>query len=215
MKYKLIDNNSKELIVFFNGWGMDSNALNDLDTEGKDILTFYDYRADLSLPIISLKDYDKAYLVAWSMGVFIANQLASKLNLKIEKSIALCGSPCPVHDNYGISVKIFDITCKGLRLAGTDKFFQQMFIGIDNPLFNRPERELMEQINELENLKNISVNSYKKPFSWDVALVATKDRIFPAKNLIAYWQGKTRLVKEEIPHFPFDKYCTWNKILSI
>jgi biotin synthesis protein BioG len=215
MKYKLIDNNSKQLIVFFNGWGMDSETLNHLDAENSDILTFYDYRGDLVLPAFSLKEYDRVYLIAWSMGVFVANQLALDLNLKIDKAIALCGSPYPVHDEYGISVKIFDITCKGLGLSGTDKFFKQMFVGLDNLLFNRPQRELLEQIDELENLKKISIDTDKKAFSWDLALVGTKDRIFPSKNLIAYWEGKTRLIKEEIPHYPFDKYDTWSKILSI
>lgn len=215
MKYSIQDNNSEELIVFFNGWGMDPKSLQHLDAEGKDVLTFYNYSSEVSLPEISLKEYKKVYLVAWSMGVFIANQLASQLKLKIEKSIALCGSPYPVHNEYGISVKIFDITCKGLRLAGTDKFFKQMFIGLENPLFNKPERELMEQITELENLKKVSIDAEKEVFSWDVAVVGIKDRIFPAKNLLSYWEGKTKLIKDSIPHYPFDKYDTWNKILSI
>lgn len=215
MKYSIQNNNSSELIVFFNGWGMDEKSLQHIDAEGRDVLTLYDYSSEVILPEMSLKTYKKAYVVAWSMGVFIANQLASQLGLNIEKSIALCGSPYPVHNEYGISVKIFDITSKGLRLAGTDKFFKQMFIGIDNPLFNRPERELMEQITELENLKKVSIDAEKEPFSWDVAVVGIKDRIFPSKSLISYWEGKTKLIKDSIPHYPFDKYDTWNKILSI
>lgn len=215
MKYRFIDNNSTELIVFFNGWGMDGNVLNHFDTEGRDILIFFDYHSDAVLPNVNLKKYTSTYVVAWSMGVFVANQLADDLNQDITKSIAICGSPYPVHNEYGIPVKIFDLTCKGLRLAGTDKFFQQMFAGTDNSLFNRPERELMEQIAELNNLKRVSVGADINDFKWDVAIVGMKDRIFPAKNLVAYWKDKTRLIQEDMPHFPFNLYNSWSKIISL
>lgn len=215
MKYKLINNNSNELIVFFNGWGMDASLLEHFDSEGKDVLILFDYRADIQLPSINLKKYTNTYIVAWSMGVYVANQLAQKLNQNISKSIAICGSLYPVNNEYGIPVKIFDITCKGLRLAGIDKFFKQMFIGIDNQLFNRPNRELSEQIDELENLKTVSINNKLNNFKWDVAVVGIKDKIFPPNNLISYWEGKTKLIQEDIPHYPFDKYDMWSKILSL
>jgi len=215
MKYRFIDNNSNELIVFFNGWGMDGNLLNHFDNEDKDILIFFDYHNDTVLPTVNLKKYESTYIIAWSMGVFIANQLADKLNQNITKSIAICGSPYPVHNEYGIPVKIFDLTCKGLRLAGTDKFFQQMFAGSDNSLFNRPQRELFEQIDELNNLKDVSIDANMNNFKWDVALVGVKDRIFPARNLVSYWNDKTKLVQEEMPHYPFNLYDSWSKILSL
>jgi len=214
MKSYFSDNNSKQLIIFFNGWGMDDSLLKHFNTD-KDILIFYDYRSDVKLPELSLKNYDEVYVVAWSMGVFMANQLAPKLGLSITKSIALCGSPYPVDDAFGIRTKVYDMTCKGLRIAGTDKFFTQMFAGQESPLFSRPEREFMEQIDELENLKTVSIDAEKESFKWDVAVVGMKDRIFPPKNLISYWEGKTRLIQDDMPHYPFDKYDSWTKILSI
>ncbi len=41
MKYKWLNKqNNKKLIIFFNGLGMDENAVNHLDTEDYDIVMF-------------------------------------------------------------------------------------------------------------------------------------------------------------------------------
>ena len=36
---------TKKIILFFNGWGMDENVVNHLNSEDYDVLMFYDYNS--------------------------------------------------------------------------------------------------------------------------------------------------------------------------
>lgn len=215
MKYNFIDNNSDKLIVFFNGWGMDDSVLNFI-SGNYDVLIYWDYRGDLKLPFKLSSSYSENYLVAWSMGVYIANQLADNLNIKFSKKIALCGSPYPIHNEYGIKKRIFEITCKGLRRMGTDKFFADIFASNDNSIFKKPTREFDEQVDELENLE-LLVGKYgtNSSFTWNSILIAEKDTIFFTKNLLNYWEGNAHIEIQSIPHYPFDKFNSWEQIIAI
>ncbi|MCH4895927.1 DUF452 family protein [Marinilabiliaceae bacterium JC040] len=215
MKYKFVDNNSDRLIVFFNGWGMDSNVLNSINGDF-DVLIYWDYRGDLELPFKPISSYSETYLVAWSMGVYIANELAENFDIKFIKKIALCGSPYPIHNDYGIKERIFEITCKGLRRMGTDKFFAEIFASNDDSIFNKPSREFEEQVDELENLE-VLVNKYgtNSDFKWNSVLIAEKDTIFSMKNLLNYWKGNAEVTIVNMPHYPFDKYNSWEQIIAI
>jgi len=215
MKYKFVDNNSDRLIVFFNGWGMDSNVLNSISGDF-DVLIYWDYRGELELPFKPISSYSEAYLIAWSMGVYIANELAEDFDIKFIKKIALCGSPYPIHNDYGIKERIFEITCKGLRRMGTDKFFAEIFASNDDSIFNKPSREFEEQVDELENLE-VLVNKYgtNSDFKWNSILIAEKDTIFSMKNLLNYWKGNAEVTSVNMPHYPFDIYNSWEQIIAI
>lgn len=206
-------NNS--IILFFNGWGMDHRCLSHLIPEDKDIIIFYDYRGDIELPSLDLSAYDSVYVVAWSMGVWVANQLVNHLEVKPDKMIAFCGSPYPVNDSYGIPVKVFDLTVKGLEKAGTEKFFKRMLVGLDNTAFIKPERHVEEQIDELKNLKIKSLESEIRTVNWDKVIIAEKDMIFPLAALKEYWGKCLRVELLNSPHYPFDTYNNWEKILNI
>jgi hypothetical protein len=99
---------------------------------------------------------------------------------------------------------------------GTDKFFAEIFASNDDSIFNRPSREFEEQVDELENLE-VLVNKYgtNSDFKWNSVLIAEKDTIFSIKNLLNYWKGNAEIIIVNMPHYPFDKYNSWEQIIAI
>lgn len=213
--YKKQKDGNNRLVLFFCGWGMDERCISHIDSEDIDVIAFYDYRGDILLPQIDIDRYQSICVVAWSMGVWVANQLIGDIPNKIDKMIAFCGSPYPVNDDFGIPTKIFDITIEGLKRTGIDKFFGRMLNGISNSSFRKPNRELQEQIDELIDLKVKSLGTASKEVKWDTVIIGMKDKIFPSSNLINYWVGNSSIVESDLPHYPFDEYDSWEKILNI
>ena len=78
---------SDRVIVFFHGWGMDAAGVSHLQIED-DVLMCYDYRSlDFAFP--DLGYYRCIYVVAWSMGVWAADRVISRLEMKPERCVAL------------------------------------------------------------------------------------------------------------------------------
>jgi len=75
MQFKWLNkNNNKNLIVFFNGWGMNETPVSHLKNNDFDVLMIYDYRDfDFDFKQFDFEKYDRKYLVCWSMGVYAAN----------------------------------------------------------------------------------------------------------------------------------------------
>ena len=120
---------SGRVIVFFHGWGMDAAGVSHLQMED-DVLMCYDYRSlDFDFP--DLGHYRCIYVVAWSMGVWAADRVISRLEMKPERCVALNGTTRPVDDEYGIPVKIYELTEKGMNERGREKFFLRMLDGAD------------------------------------------------------------------------------------
>ena len=72
MKYNWFNkSNNKQLIIFFNGWGMDETIVSHLSAEEYDVVILYDYN-NLSLDI-NFEEYQESHIVAWSMGVMTAS----------------------------------------------------------------------------------------------------------------------------------------------
>ena len=65
MRYFYQNNQSKELIVFFAGWGCDENQFTNLQ-DNKDVLILYDYQ-DLELDF-EFSRYNRIDVIAYSAG---------------------------------------------------------------------------------------------------------------------------------------------------
>ena len=90
MQTKLIQNNSKNLIIFLTGWGCDSDQFKFMYSKENDVLIVYDY-SNLDFDI-DISNYNKYYLVSFSAGVFVAGMIRNILP-KFEKTIAINGNP--------------------------------------------------------------------------------------------------------------------------
>ena len=187
MKYKWLNRGkNNKIILFFNGWGMDENVVNHLDSEDYDVLMFYDYNSlDTDFDFELLEAYFEKNLIAWSMGVMVAAYLAPSLALPLGegKRTAINGTLKPIDEEYGIHPKIYDLTIKGFNEKGRDRFIKSMFDAQTPPpnplpqgagersLYNQQselpphpnpltkEREIKEQLSELIALKELCVST--------------------------------------------------------
>lgn len=206
MKYKWLNkqkNNS--LIIFFNGWGMNESVINHMDFSAHDFVMFYDYNSlDTDFDFDLFNQYEKKYLVAWSMGAMIATNFKKQLG-KIQKSIAINGTLRPINDIYGIPTKIYDLTLRSFNETSATKFINNMFDKNENiPIILR----------EFENIKTelIAIKNYKSDenFIYDTVYISTNDKIIPTKNQSEYWKKEPNL---KSGHCPFLLFDSWDNIL--
>ena len=163
------------LLLFFAGWGMDEHP-------------FLQYDFDTS----PLAGYTVIDVVAWSMGVWAASQVLSKVSLPIRRRIAINGSPFPIDEKRGIPPAIFMGTLEGLNEASLRKFQRRMCA--DGNVFARfqltaPERSIEELKEELAAVAEQYRMLPTETFAWEQAIIGESDRIFPPTNQRAAWKG--------------------------
>ena len=203
MEYSYNKGNCDSLLVFFLGWSCDENSVSHIDFEGFDTLYVYDY-SQMSLEIDDiLSKYSKCYLLGWSFGVWAASLWANN-RVDIAASVAICGTPCPIDDQYGISKKIFNFTLRTIKSKGIEQFNNRMCDG-DIADFRPSHREFDQQYRELELLGEMSCQQYNLDFCWDFALIGKNDLIFPLQNSVNYWNKKSKFAVKliETAHYPF------------
>lgn len=212
----LIKKGADQVVVFFNGWGMDASVVSHLATDA-DVVMFYDYRVLSCDSLPDLKEYRKIYIVAWSMGVWAASFVVPHLTIQPCLSVALNGTERPVDDLYGIPVKIYQLTSKGMSVKGREKFFSRMAGTTEERDFLNaclPKRELAEQCEELVLIEK-QCQGYGKHHSWDKVYVSEKDVIFPVENQLNWWTGKAPVTFISGGHYPFTSFKSWEAILGI
>lgn len=208
---------SQNCILFFNGWGMDENAVSHLDAGDFDICMLNDYNPILPLDE-RLDEFSAVYVVAWSLGVWAAAKLLDNSGLTISKAIALNGTQRPIDVNYGIPPLMFNATLDTWSMDNREKFNIRMSGGrkqygrVTNCI---PARDVDNQKRELSNLKReISMNkSAEMPF--DCALIGTNDQIFTPANQENYWNSRARIINKDVPHFPFTIFDKWEQIIAL
>lgn len=207
---------SSELIVFFNGWGIPPSAVAHLQRpEQSDLLICYDY-TDLQFNF-DFSRYQHIRLIAFSLGVWVANQLMSHIKLASATAINGTGHPCNI--NFGIPPEIFKGTLDGLDETNRLKFERRM-CGGKNELAHYHAlpglRSLTEIKQELATLyKQITQNSSVLSVHWDYALISSQDRIFPAENQIAYWQQcspRTAIRMLNGSHYALSQFNDWDTL---
>lgn len=218
MKKKWINRNGNDAcILFFNGWGMDENAVKNMNSNGYDILSFYSYNQLSALQTEHLQ-YNEIYVVAWSLGVSVANMILNNAEIDIKSAIAINGTAFPMHHEYGIPESVFMNTLKNWDHRNSKKFNLRMVGGktrLDAAAGLMSNRDLKEQQEELQFFyDNIEVF---KPVSmkWEAAFVGENDQIIPTQNQINYWKDKTNIVKTPWAHFPFTEVNSWQSLIDI
>lgn len=202
MEYKWLNrDNNKNLIIFFNGWGMDESVVKHLEPEEYDVLMFYDYNnLETDFDISTIKKYKQRYLIAWSMGVMIGSLFPIEYNSKI----AINGTLKPIDAKYGINPKIYDLTINGFNEESCKKFIRNMFETDVNLTIGR---EFENQKTELVAIKNYIA---KDNFEYNKIFISENDKIIPTKNQINYWNKQQNLKGGHCPFFSFKK---WSELL--
>ena len=206
--------NTPELLLFFNGWGMDEKPFKHLTADNKlDILMIYDYTS--LEDIEELKDYKTIHLAAWSLGVFVAAKVLA--GMKFASSVAINGTLKPIDENEGIAPAIFQGTIDSWSEVSRMKFNRRM-CGIEHGKqlkANFPDRSIESQKSELIALQEQITNSLVPENIFQHALVSVNDKIFSRHNQETHWKNiRIPLTIIDEPHYFFPELKSWKDILK-
>ncbi len=198
-------NNSETLLLFFAGWGMDATPFENTFKGDNDVCICYDYTT-LDFDYSILAPYQNIKVIAWSLGVWVANYILSDKNLSLESATAINGTCEAIDDQKGIPVDIYMGTLNGLNDRSLEKFNLRMCGKASlKKLFDsvRPKRSLNSLKDELQALyyhitsKPLTVSIYSK------AIIGQNDRIFPAQNQKLAWSGLDKEITDDA-HLPIN-----------
>lgn len=201
------------VILFFNGWGMDSRVVKHLKCRS-DVVMFYDYRTLELETFPDLDAYREIDVVAWSMGVWAAAQFLSLRNIRPLRRVALNGTERPVDDRFGIPVRVYGLTEKGMNEKGREKFVARMLNRPEVPVTDVTGRPLGEVCEELRRIRESSAD-WQCLLGWDKAYISEQDVIFPVSGQRAWWSGRCPEIRM-LPggHFPFYHFESWEEIIG-
>lgn len=215
------------VIVFVLGWSCDHGCVEhiaDSIPNDYDIACTYDYRNADSLSdqqtgsapqidnqsktdnetqcfVEQISAYRHRYLVAWSFGVWAAEQLFT--GMTFDRAVAFCGSPHPVSSEFGIEPKRLLITIKGLAKYGSEEFNRRTYGTFYEQIQSRlTPRDAESNVEELATLNRASSAPYTPTIDWNRAIIGRDDVIFPTENLLRYWGIRAQVLP--LPHYPFE-----------
>ncbi len=219
---------ARQLIIYFCGWGMTPATVAHLTLPPQcDLLALYDYRIlELSDDLADLPwgSYEAVTIVAWSLGVWAAEQVVPHWSILPTKQrlIAVAGSPYPMHDQWGIPNQIFIGTLEGLTDENRQRFNRRMCGGkrykqLYDILSERPTTELRDELQAVYDSLATPEASESTPhtrLAWDLAIIGERDQIFPAKNLSTLWKAVNvpTLLLPDGYHYLFDLWQSWSEL---
>ncbi|MDD3238311.1 MAG: DUF452 family protein [Candidatus Gastranaerophilales bacterium] len=211
MKQYYINNNSDEIILFFNGWGSDERPYKHLQSS-KDILIVYDY---ISLAFdFDFSKYKKVHLLTYSCGALIAN-IIQKILPPFKTKTVINGTAKPYNLDYGLSKEAYETFFRLTKKNTMD--FRKKFLFTNEAelkLFNKsqPHRDIENCYNELIKLKDyckIDVPQIK----YDKIILSECDKVLPIENQEKYWGKKYKLLKDS-NHVPFYNFKSFDEIID-
>ncbi len=213
---------SSRLIIFCNGWGMDETPFQPLTTGLADVLMLHAYH-DLVLHYDLARlfnRYSSVSLVAWSMGVWVGQQLFRHWAHRFHTAIAINGTLCPIHDQLGIPAEMVSGTIAQWSEASRLKFYRRVCQEpsmLASFLQHQPQRTVESQRLELVALQGQAGCEGVETAIYDQVLITDRDRIFPSAHQLSFWQQgrpgiRVRCVNG--PHFPFYAWKNWDDLLQ-
>jgi len=209
-----------ELIIFFNGWGMDHHPIETLTTESYDVLVFSNYTS-FHLPedyaqIISR--YETIYLICWSFGVWAAQQLFFDKKEQFAGCIAINGTLKPIDDDFGIPATFFHATLNNYTKSVQERFYRRMCRQsnvYDIFMSLQPQRPIDDQRKELECLADMIQQNNCADSIFDEVIISSNDRIIPTTNQQAFWKEQGNISIIDGCHFPFTNWQRWADIVDL
>lgn len=194
------------LIIFFNGWGMDSTIFSDFThLNGYEVkIINFPYNVD-----IEYSKYNKIYFVGWSFGCYYLTKfLIENRDIRKDLVIAINGHGETIGKN-GINKKMFDLTLDTLNEENLLKFYENMEI---TEKFKSPKKNMEFIKFELEEFKK-NYTPLKNIF--DRAFLGKKDKIIPFSKMKNYFFTENVEVELlECGHYPFEVLNSWEKIIG-
>jgi biotin synthesis protein BioG len=216
---------AEELLLFFNGWGMDRRIgeylLGESLAEGfdADVLLCYDYSTLVPEPDVmrEVSRYCRITILAWSFGVWVAQHIELP---PIERAIAINGTLHPVNAEKGINHQVFQATLATYSEKSRSRFNRRMCgTGEVLDLFSgmSPDRAAADQREELERLQEhflIQDSTGSAPWRYDHVIIGGRDLVFPAEQQYHAWRGIPQTVIADMPHFPFFHFRNLQEVLA-
>ncbi|EAH6175073.1 pimeloyl-ACP methyl esterase BioG family protein [Campylobacter jejuni] len=203
MKYEFLCKNpdSKKLIVVFGGFASHSSHFSHLKSD-KNVILFYDYENfDLNF---DFKAFDELFLIAFSMGVCVANRLLKELNFK--QKIAINGTNLGIDKSKGIHPAIFRKTLQNFKLENFKEALFKERKNLTKDFIFKDEKALKI---ELEKLFDFALVKQEENLLWDKVYSSKKDEIFPPNALK---NAFLKLIFLNEPHFAFFHFKTWDEL---
>ncbi len=196
---------NQDLILFMLGWASTPNAICHLELPGYDVLACYDYRSLEPFDAGEFSNYRRIYLVAWSYGIWVAEQCCRALPLY--RAIALNGTPFPVHERYGMRLRAIQRSMRVMARNGGTNDFKDGSQETNRYMPDGPfaERSITDKTEELNLLAEWSRHNSSATLRWDAAFIGDKDEIFPPDNMRAYWHSVGLGTEFESYHYPFSQ----------
>lgn len=222
MQIKVLNysHHTKNLILFFSGIGGNESLFNHLILETSTSLIFIHDYIDLNFygdlshwdEIYKLSNGKNTSLLAWSMGVGIANYFVKELDfLNLDTKIAINGTKQAINLQNGIPPKIFNFTLKNIDSA---TFYHNVLES--TPSSNIKLNTTNELKQELAFIYPLLLNSPAYNDLWDLAIISKDDKIFPTSAQISSWNlSKTKTRFLSLPHFIFSAFSSWQDILDL
>ncbi|EAK0366408.1 TPA: DUF452 family protein [Campylobacter jejuni] len=203
MKYEFLCKNpdSKKLIVAFGGFASHPSHFSHLKSD-KNVILFYDYENfDLNF---NFKAFDELFLIAFSMGVCVANRLLKELNFK--QKIAINGTNLGIDKSKGIHPTIFKKTLQNFKLEHFKEALFKERKSLAKDFIFKDEKALKI---ELEKLFDFALTKQEENLLWDKVYSSKEDEIFPPNALKNSFKN---LIFLDESHFAFFDFKTWDEI---
>ncbi|EAJ9404600.1 DUF452 family protein [Campylobacter jejuni] len=203
MKYEFLCKNpdSKKLIVVFGGFASHPSHFSYLKSD-KNVILFYDYENfDLNF---DFKAFDELFLIAFSMGVCVANRVLKELNFK--QKIAINGTNLGIDKSKGIHPTIFKKTLQNFKLEHFKKALFKERKSLAKDFIFKDEKALKI---ELEKLFDFALIKQEENLLWDKVYSSKEDEIFPPNALKNSFKN---LIFLDEPHFAFFHFKTWGEL---
>ena len=216
MKTHFVNHQGENLIVYFAGWGTPPSLVNHLTLpDNTDLLICYQYH-DLICDF-DFTAYKAIRVIAWSMGVWVAERVMHGHKLLSATAINGTGTPC--HPQTGIPPKIFQSTLDNLSPQTRCYFEHRMCMdkAILADYTQRSDYRDFEDIyTELHFLANAIANDTQKDLiTWQHAIISSHDNIFPPLNLYRYWETRCAITKYPYAHLMFQHFTEWKNFWEV
>ena len=211
MNKYLINNNSKNLIIFFCGWGCDEYEFNHLQANS-DVLLLFNY-TDLGLDF-DFSKYNEFNLMAFSAGVFIASIF--QFGFDINKKIAVSGNPYLFDEHLGLSEKFQDILYN-ITEENADDFARNYLVKTEDEWkkFHHSKRTPDSCKFEFDCLKNIYKTQKQNIKNiYDFAIMGNEDPIFNYSAQKEFFDNRLRTI-ENARHNLFFRINNYEQLLNL